>query len=461
MMPLKDTGIWNFFKSVRLTIILLIVLAAIALIGTLIPQGKEGLRIISRWNPTLVEFLFKIGFLDVYHSSLFRLLLLALALNLVVCSLDRLPKSMRLYRHNRLSFGDTAFERPLARFRTKALEHSSAQNILRNALRLFGGRPEIKQEGSSVLYGFSQYGKFSYFGVYLVHLSVLLILLGGLIGSFLGFEGYVNILEGDTIEDVELRDGNGHVHLGFKLKCDKFFVDFYPNGTPKEYRSTVTLFLEDRPVLTKDILVNHPLEFYGIRFYQASYGKIPAAAILKVQKDDLLIGEIPVELGKQTEITDGITVEVLDMKADLMNRFGPALLLRISNPDMQPKEVWLFKNPNALDSLPEQMRKSERFNTKVFLPYKLQILDVKEKYYTGLQVSKDPGVIVVWFGFALMIFGFFVTFFYPHRQILIRLKLLSPGELEIVARTNKDPAGLESKLERVLSYLKKEISLEG
>jgi len=459
-MALKDNGIWKFFRSVRLTIILLIVLATIALIGTFIPQGEEGLRVISKWNPNLVEFFFRIGLWDIYHSTLFRLLLLALVLNLIVCSLDRLPKSIKLYKHNSLFSGENKFERPLASFKIKELDPKNAQDILKKSLKIFGGRSQIKWNGNNILYGFCQHGRFSYFGVYLVHLSVLIILLGGLIGSFLGFEGYVNILEGETIEDVELRGKHAHVHLGFKLRCDKFLVDFYPNGTPKEYRSTVTLFVEDKAILTKDILVNHPLDFNGIRFYQASYGKIPIKTIVKIEKDDSIIGEFPVELRKPTPITDTLTVEAVDMKTDLMNRLGPAILLRVYILGKPTKEIWLFKNPNSLDLLPEQMRRSERFDTSTLLPYKFHILEVEEKYYTGLQVTKDPGVNVVWFGFALMIFGFFMTFFYPHRQILIRLKLMKPCELDIVARTNKDPAGLESKLEKVISYLKKELSIK-
>jgi cytochrome c biogenesis protein len=47
--------------------------------------------------------------------------------------------------------------------------------------------------------------EFTHFGVYLVHFSVLLILLGGIAGSLFGFQAFVNIPEGEGIDKVTLR----------------------------------------------------------------------------------------------------------------------------------------------------------------------------------------------------------------------------------------------------------------
>ena len=40
-------------------------------------------------------------------------------------------------------------------------------------------------------------------------------------------------------------------------------------------------------------------------------------------------------------------------------------------------------------------------------------------YYTGLQVTRDPGVWVVYSGFILMIIGCYVTFFMSHQRIVV------------------------------------------
>ena len=44
-----------------------------------------------------------------------------------------------------------------------------------------------------------------------------------------------------------------------------------------------------------------------------------------------------------------------------------------------------------------------------------------EKFYTGLQVAKDPGVWTVWSGCTLMIIGICMAFFLSHKRIWIRV----------------------------------------
>ncbi|MBW1936796.1 MAG: cytochrome c biogenesis protein ResB [Deltaproteobacteria bacterium] len=51
-------------------------------------------------------------------------------------------------------------------------------------------------------------------------------------------------------------------------------MDFYPNGTPKEYRSDLSFLVEGKVAHRGVLLVNHPITFKGITFYQASYGTI-------------------------------------------------------------------------------------------------------------------------------------------------------------------------------------------
>ena len=44
---------------------------------------------------------------------------------------------------------------------------------------------------------------------------------------------------------------------------------------PKEYRSSLTILEDGRPVLTKEIIVNDPLRYKGVSMYQSSYGTLP------------------------------------------------------------------------------------------------------------------------------------------------------------------------------------------
>src|SRR6266498_2048008 len=86
-------GLWDFFCSLKLSISLLILLAVTSIIGTVIPQlpnvPPEYLQSLSSGK----LFLYKnLGFFNMYHSWWFMLLLYLLTVNLVACSIKRLPR---------------------------------------------------------------------------------------------------------------------------------------------------------------------------------------------------------------------------------------------------------------------------------------------------------------------------------------------------------------------------------
>ena len=49
----------------------------------------------------------------------------------------------------------------------------------------------------------------------------------------------------------------------------------------------------------------------------------------------------------------------------------------------------------------------------------ISVAELKQRFYTGLQVISDPGVGLVYLGFILMILGCYVTFFMSHQQICV------------------------------------------
>jgi cytochrome c biogenesis protein len=80
---------------------------------------------------------------------------------------------------------------------------------------------------------------------------------------------------------------------------------------------------------------------------------------------------------------------------------------------------------------------------------------VEMKYATILQVSRDPGVPLVWTGFILIMIGLFVTFFTSHRSIWIRMARTKRGlNIRIAGRANKNPVGLERELDQLASKIK-------
>ena len=104
-------GSWDFFCSLKLSISLLILLAVTSIIGTVIPQlpnvPPEYLQSLSSGK----LFLYKnLGFFNMYHSWWFMLLLYLLTVNLVACSIKRLPRVWKIISEPNLIIGLRAGE---------------------------------------------------------------------------------------------------------------------------------------------------------------------------------------------------------------------------------------------------------------------------------------------------------------------------------------------------------------
>ena len=70
---------------------------------------------------------------------------------------------------------------------------------------------------------------------------------------------------------VELRDGSTRT-LPFAIRCDSAGQENYKDGTPKKWWSKLAVVEDGRDVRKKEIVVNDPLLYSGVRFYQSSYG---------------------------------------------------------------------------------------------------------------------------------------------------------------------------------------------
>ncbi len=459
-------AIWQFLSSVKLTIVLLILLAIVSVLGTLIPQGQDAVEFAEQLSPTMFRFLSTLQLFDMYSAPWFRIMIAFLALNLIICSINRFPTTWKRFIAKPAPDRSKPFENADPEDRLKVRLQSD--EVAKRTLRILSSRyrnVRVKSSGENHYYC-GEKGGLSHFGVYVVHLSVLLILVGGLVGSFFGFEAYVNILEGEKTDRVFVRKNMKPLELGFDVRCDKFSVLFYKNGAPKEFRSILTFLKDGKKALTKDLLVNHPVEFGGVTFYQASYGSVAGKDVrLRIERDSKgpATWDIIAKKEVDTPLPGGEgTFKIIDAKNDIMG-LGPAVFLLVQSKTGKPVEFWVFKNHDALKKrLPPPMQASPKFNPSAFSPYRFSLLGLKTRYYTGLQANRDPGVAVVWAGCFLMISGLFVTFFMSHQRLWVRLVSKDKWtSIEVAGTTNKNPVGLEKERHLLLQQLQKEFDLKG
>ncbi len=458
--------LWHALSSMKLTLALLIILAFTCVFGTLIPQQQEAMRFAQGLSPGLLRFFQLLGLFDLYHSLWFRAIIALLALNLVICSINRLPTTLKLFRAPSRPDRSKPFENltPERHFLLKG-EFEDIEGRAADCLRRRFRRVEIKSAPErSLLYG--EKGRYSYFGVYFVHLGVLLILMGGIIGSLFGFEAYVNIPEGDTVDSVDLRGDMTSIKLGFSVRCERFSVQYYDNGTPKEYRSDLRFLTEGKVSKRGSVLVNHPITFNGITFYQSTFGSIPDKAHLKIRKEGSPPEEstIEIELGKTFSLPgSGAQFQILDAHDNYRGMMGPAVLISVKPQGAEEIRFLAFKDLEILrKQYPEAMFQSPMLNASAFKPYTFLLENLETRYYTGLQANRDPGVPLVWLGCFVMVTGLFVTFFASHRKVWVSLSgAKREVNISVAGRANRNPVGLEKELDQITDELRNLLIEEG
>ncbi len=100
--------IWEIFASVKLAVIIFSLIALTSVVGTILEQQAEpekNVKLLVKMfgmghdsAHSLLEVLDWLRFTDMYHSWWFLALLLLFAINLIICSLDRLPRVLKLVR---------------------------------------------------------------------------------------------------------------------------------------------------------------------------------------------------------------------------------------------------------------------------------------------------------------------------------------------------------------------------
>ena len=265
--------------SVKLTVVLLLSIAATSIIGTIIPQNENPAVYFRAYGEFFYKLFDLLGIFDMYHCWWFQFLIIFLTINILVCSIDRLSATWKIVFVKNPPFNLERFRKLSQKeeFNNKHTPESLKKIYEPFISKRFGyTRIEDTKKGGFCI--FAEKWRWTRFGVYTVHLSVIFLLLGGLIGSIFGFEGFANIPEGEMVDSIRIRSTGKIKKLDFEIKCEDFNVSFYDNGAPKEFRSSLTIIEQGKPTYKKNIIVNDPLRYKGINIFQASYGEMPSSA---------------------------------------------------------------------------------------------------------------------------------------------------------------------------------------
>jgi len=271
-------AIWRQLCSLKLTVILLIAVAAASALGSLFPQmlpsiaadpaaQAEWLAAARERYGATTSFLRTVGLFDLYRTPWFLALFAALFLNTAACTVDRFARIWRA------TFAPPRVVRPEAFYRTgaycaswavaSARSPSELAETIKTALARRRYRLRV-EESNGAIYLFAERFRWTRLGTLVTHIGLMLLVVGALWSGFGAWRKEELTFAPGQVREV----GHGH---DFALRFDKLEIDRYPNGLPREYRVHLVVLEGGEEVLAKVVRLSAPLSYEGVGFYLYAY----------------------------------------------------------------------------------------------------------------------------------------------------------------------------------------------
>jgi cytochrome c biogenesis protein len=191
--------------------------------------------------------------------------------------------------------------------------------------------------------------------------------------------------------------------------------------------------IQGKELKKQTIYVNQPLRYDGVTFYQTNWG----IAGVKVQLNNSPIFKLPMAQ-LNTQGNGRVWGTWLPTKPDLSE--GVSLLAK----DLQGT-IFVYNRQGQLINAVRVGRNIEVNGVQ------LKLLDS-----TGLQIKADPGVPIVYFGFALLMLGVVMSYF-SHSQIWA---LETEGKFYFGGKTNRAQVTFEREIVEIIEQIEQGDSSE-
>lgn len=378
----------------QFAIILLVILVLACVGASFITQGQDYDWYKAAYSERTASLIMALHLDDAFHSWWFLAISAFLCLNLLLCNVLHLPKLLKRIRNETTQPGEA---------------DASASGIADPApvferLHLHPVSKEI--DGKPML--FAAKNKLGYWGAWVCHLGILLLIAGFALGQATKTEYTVYGVAGQSkmIGDTNL-----------VLSIDNFRIGLREDDTVEQYTSEITVRDLSGSVgsdgQSAAVSVNNPATLYGMRFYQNSTGW--AARVSVTENGEPLESEI---------VCVGEGLQMLD-RPDLVvyfQAFYPDYVLDPQNGPMtktgqlnHPAYLYLI----TYQDQPIGMNALEDGETIKVSPYEITFSDPQP--YTLIQIKKDSFTWLALVGGLVTMIGLFLALYVqPMRAWAVR-----------------------------------------
>lgn len=384
----KSYLFWNLFKkigSLTFAIVLLLCIAFCSMIGTVIEQDQpiEYYKLNYPENQFYVfdwKFIRLFGLDHIYSNIIFFTFILIFFSSLIFCTFSTQLPVLKYSRRWKFFSESLSLEKKF--FSTR---HSS--NHFVNFIYLLNLKDYYVFHRSRAIYAYK--GLIGRLSPIFVHISLILILIGPIISNFTGFSAQEFVPSGEFFHIQNfLRQGTfSYVPNDYIFRINDFFVTYNMDNSIQQFFSTLSL--EDyRSKSTKyfDISVNHPLRYRGLTIYQT----------------DWQLRSLRIEIGRNF---------ILEKSLQRLQQQNSSLWVSDLNLDKHVVKIILTNLQDSILIYSETgfLIKETRYGQWNII-YGVPFLIKESMMTTGLQIKSDPGILIIYTGFFLLILNTFLSY---------------------------------------------------
>ncbi len=452
----NPTGqLWHTLTSVRLALVLILLIAMATLAGTLLDQAPASMAgnstAYNEWldGPrerygALTDIMSRLQLFRVFSSIWFKGLIALLVANIVVCTINRWSSIRTQVFSPRVRMTPAYFDRARigASFSVN-IDAPVAAAAVRTGLRSAGYR-SVTEDGESVAMYADRF-RLSRLGTFLTHLSLVLILVGAIMGGIWGWSDDQFIVPEGATQPLPLAKD-------ISVKLEQFEEQWYPEGAPKDFASQIVIYDHGQEVKRGTTRVNSPIVYKGIAFNQAFFGQVAQLQVKDSAGNEVLNQGVPLAWTSNTGSRPVGWVELPDQqfKAYII---GPEPGTYDQTVPLGTVRLELYNKDGRLVGIQELARNQDVQVEGLTFRF------LRESQFTGLKVVKDPGVNVIWVASTLMVLGLVMVFWFPHRRLwaLVSPRPEGGADVRLAAASQRD-LGLEKDFEQVAAKVRRALS---
>nr|MBQ8244172.1 cytochrome c biogenesis protein ResB [Oscillospiraceae bacterium] len=381
--------ILNFLRSMTFGMLLLVLILLCSFAGSFIAQGNAPGWYVQTY-PGWHGIILSLGLDDVFSSWYFVTLMVLLCLNLTLCSLIRI---------RRVAIASKNAASQAAKRETRVFLTEAGVAQLRSHLE---ARHYKKAEfDTATVYSKNTPG---WYGSFLTHLAILLILLFGAAALYLPKITDQTCMPGEALI---MEDGTSIAVDSFRIENEAGELD---------YASVIDITLADgRSSGKQRISVNYPLSFGGYKAYQQTYGTAGAVTVRNTEtggEDRFLLKEM---CFLSLDSINGIWFEALYPGYIRDDEGNFTLITQTSGAYEDPVYQILLASEGVYT--PVMVFPGETVSVAG-----LDFIFEEPVEYPGLRIKRTPAAVnaLLFSAFALMVVGLWFCFFQPPAIIVLR-----------------------------------------